>query len=332
MDNLTHTAVGLFLSRLGLNRWTPAATPILLLAANAPDIDIVTLAGGPVSYLHYHRHLTHSLAAMPVLALAAVALVRFAGRRPVRWAGAFAAALIGVASHLLLDLTNVYGVRLLLPFSGEWQRLDTTSIVDLCIWAILLMGVAAPFLGRLVGGEITSGKAKFRHYGRGGAIFALTLVLLYDCARGVFHQRAVAVLQARLYQGAEPARVAAMPNPANPLLWRGLVETDDFYAVEDVNLTTDFDPMRAAIFHKAEPDPAIGAARDTAAFRVFLSFSQFPLWRVLPIPDPENGKAVSVLDMRFGSPVSPGFAATAIVDARNRVLRTSVRWGSSQPR
>ena len=66
MDPLTHTATGLFLSRAGLNRLTPQAAPILMLAANAPDIDIVTTAGGSLNYLHYHRHLTHSLAAMPV--------------------------------------------------------------------------------------------------------------------------------------------------------------------------------------------------------------------------------------------------------------------------
>src|ERR1043165_1620564 len=45
MDPLTHTATGLFLSRAGLNRWTPLATPILLLAANAPDIDIGGVGG-----------------------------------------------------------------------------------------------------------------------------------------------------------------------------------------------------------------------------------------------------------------------------------------------
>ena len=44
MDQLTHTAVGLFLGRAGLNRWTPHATPILIMAANAPDIDIVAAA------------------------------------------------------------------------------------------------------------------------------------------------------------------------------------------------------------------------------------------------------------------------------------------------
>ena len=75
MDPLTHTATGLFLSRAGLNRLTPMAAPIVMLAANSPDIDIVTLAGGPLTYLHYHRHLTHALAAMPVMALLPVVLV-----------------------------------------------------------------------------------------------------------------------------------------------------------------------------------------------------------------------------------------------------------------
>ena len=100
MDPLTHTATGLFLSRMGLKRWTPLATPILLLAANAPDIDIVTTAGGPLSYLHYHRHLTHSILAMPVMALGTVALVwAFARKRKIRWMGAFFAALLAVATH-----------------------------------------------------------------------------------------------------------------------------------------------------------------------------------------------------------------------------------------
>ena len=54
-----------------------------MLAANAPDIDVVSVAGGPVSYLHYHRHLTHSLIAMPVMAILCVLLVRAVSRKPV---------------------------------------------------------------------------------------------------------------------------------------------------------------------------------------------------------------------------------------------------------
>ena len=327
MDNLTHTAIGLFLSRAGLNRWTPLATPILLLAANAPDIDVVTLAAGPLTYLHYHRHLTHSLIAMPVLAAAAIVLVRLAWRKPIRWAGAFAAALIGVASHLLLDLTNMYGIRLLLPFSGAWQRLDLNSVIDLWIWAALLLGIAGPFVSRLVGGEITSGTLRDRHPGRGGAIFALAFVLLYDCGRVVLHTRAVATLESRIYQGHPPEHVAALPDEINPLHWRGLVETADFYAVDDVNLAGDFDPTEATIVPKPDPDPALDAARRTRTFQEFLRFCQYPLFRVTAVQEPEGAKHVSLVDMRFRN-----FEADATVGVQLRVLSQTFQFGPIRPR
>lgn len=332
MDPLTHTATGLFLSRAGLNRWTPLATPILLLAANAPDADIVTAAGGSLSYLHYHRHLTHSLIAMPVMALLAVLAVRLAARRPVRWLGAFGAAFLAVASHLLLDLTNVYGVRLLLPFSSAWLRWDLTSVIDLWIWGVLLLAVAAPFIGRLVGSEIASTTARSRSYGRGWACFALAFLLIYNGARGVLHARATAELEARTYQGADPLRVLAAPDAASPWRWRGVVETRDFFAIEEFSLGADFDPTRAAIFHKPEASPALDAARRTPVFQEFLRFSQFPLWEILPVADLQDGREVQVVDLRFGSPQAPAFSASALVDSRGQVLRTSFSYGRLRPR
>ncbi len=332
MDPLTHTAVGVFLSRAGLNKLTPRAVPILILAANAPDIDIVTAAGGSLSYLHYHRHLTHSLVAMPVLAILSVALVRLAGRDPVRWLGGFAAAVAAVASHLLLDLTNAYGIRLLLPFSAEWLRLDLSSLVDLWIWAACLLALAGPFLSHLVGSEIASKSVRPRHYGRGFAVAALLFVLVYECGRGVLHARAAAALDAREYRGAIPLRSAALPDAVNPFRWRGLVETGDFYAVADMDLNAEFDPGRAAFFHKPDPNPAIEAARRTDTFREFLRFSQFPLWRVSPGYAPEDPTVVEVFDIRFGSPADPGFMASASVDSAGRVLKTSFRFGKPRIR
>jgi inner membrane protein len=332
LDNLTHTAIGLFLSRAGLNRLTPYATPILLLAANAPDIDIVTLAGGSLSYLHYHRHLTHSLIAMPAMALLCVAVVRLVARKPIRWVGAFLAALLGVASHLLLDWTNTYGVRLLLPFSARWLRLDLVNVFDLWIWAALLIAVAAPFLGRLVGSEIASGSGRTPHHGRGFAWFALLFVLFYDCGRGVLHRRALATLDSRVYQGAPPSQIFAAPDAANPWTWRGVVETSDFFAVADVDLNGEFDPTRAVIYHKPDPDPAIDAARRDPVVAGFLEFSQLPLWRISPAPEPENAKTVEIFDLRFGTPASPGFMAHAIVNSRLQVIESWHRFGRPRPR
>jgi len=332
MDPLTHTATGLFLSRVGLGRWTPRALPILLLAANAPDIDVLSAAGGSLSYLHYHRHLTHSLVAMPVMALLPVLLVRVASRKPVHWLGAFFAALVGVASHLLLDFTNSYGIRLWLPFSGEWLRLDLTSVIDIWIWGALLLGIAGPFVAGLVGSEVSSGTVREKNHGRGFAIFALAFLLLYNCGRGVLHARAVAALDSRLYGESIPLRVAALPHPANPLRWRGLVETGGSYEMEDVNLAGEFDPTRGMIFHKPEPSAALEAALHTAAIQEFLRFARFPLWRIEPVSEPENGQRVEVLDMRFGTPLAPGFLASAVLDSNLRVIGTSFTFGAARPR
>jgi inner membrane protein len=332
MDNLTHTAIGLFLGRIGLGRWSARGTPIVLIAANIPDIDVVSWAGGPLNYLAYHRHLTHSLLLMPVMALAAVVVVRLAGRQPVRWTGAFFAALIAVASHLALDWTNVYGIRLLLPFSSQWLRADITGVVDLWIWAVLALGIAGPFLARLVGSEISSGSAKERYHGRGFAWFALLVVLLYDCGRGVLHARAVASLEARMYDGAIPLRVAAVPGMVNPLKWRGIVETPGSYVIQDLNLAMDPGSARGTIFHQPDPEPAIDAARRSATFQEFLRFSQYPLWRVTPDAAVENGKLVEVFDLRFGTPLAPGFMARAVLDGRMQVVESSFQFGAVRPR
>ena len=260
MDPLTHSATGIFLGRAGLNRFCEQGPWILVLAANAPDIDIVSLLGGSLSYLHYHRHLTHSLAAVPVMALLPVLVVRLFTRKFFRWRAAYAISFVAVISHLLLDYTNIYGVRFLLPFSGQWFRLDLTPVVDPWIWAALLLALAAPLLVRLVNTEIG---ARTNNAGRGFAIVALSFLFAYNAGRAVLHSRAVAMLDSRMYAGAAPLRVAALPGTGNPLIWRGLAETREFYNVQDFSLLEEFDPSRGTTFYKAEPGPATSAANRT---------------------------------------------------------------------
>ena len=61
MDNLTHTLTAIAISQTGLNRKTRFATLTLILAANAPDLDILAGLKGGIAYLKYHRGITHSL-------------------------------------------------------------------------------------------------------------------------------------------------------------------------------------------------------------------------------------------------------------------------------
>ncbi|MCS6953165.1 MAG: metal-dependent hydrolase [Bryobacterales bacterium] len=324
MDNLTHTLVGLMLSRAGLNQVSPRATGLLLLAANLPDIDSISRLAGTVRYLEYHRGLSHALVSIPVLALIPVALFRLFARRKPPWARAYLVSLIGVASHPLLDWTNVYGVRLLEPFSSAWLRADIFAIVDVWIWAALFLGVAAPAIGKLVSTEIGAKPGT----GRSGAIFALGFLCLYGLFRYALHERAVATLDAHLYEGRAPLRVAAVPTPFNPFRWVGLAEGPHFYAVfRDWSLLEAFDPAAGRIYYKPEPGPEFERAAATDAFRVFLGFSQYPLWRLTPLAEPEGAKLVEAMDLRFGAPPNERFVASAVLDGSLRVVRAGFQFG-----
>jgi inner membrane protein len=332
VENLTHSLTGILLSRAGLDRLTPRASWILLLAANAPDIDMVSAFGGSLNCLHYHRHITHSLVALPVLPVLCVLLVRFASRKPVNWLGAYFVALIGAASHLVLDLTNVYGVRLLLPFSGQWFHWDTTNVFDFWIWGVLLIAIFAPFVARMVNTEIgarpqTRGGAR-----RGFAIFAIAFLVLYDGARSVVHARAIAMLDSRIYSGSAPLRVGAFPGPANLFRWHGLAETNELVSIQNLDLLGEFDPSAGRTYYKAEASPALEAARLTPVFQEFFRFSQVPFWQVTPAEQSEGALRIEAMDLRFGDPQAPSFVATAIVDANHRVLSAWFQFGGARTR
>jgi inner membrane protein len=332
VDNITHSLTGLLLSRAGLDRLTPRAAWILLLAANAPDIDVVSAFGGSLNYLHYHRHFTHTLVMLPVLPFLCVLAVRLVSRKPVNWARAYAIACIGVASHLALDLTNSYGVRLLLPFSARWLHLDITNVIDFWIWGVLFISVSAPALARLVNAEIGASAQTRGGARRGFAIFALVFLTVYEGARSVAHARAVSTLESRVYSGQAPSRVAALPGPVSLFAWRGIAETPELVSIVNVNLLDDFDPAAGRTFYKPEPSSAIETARRTPVFEEFLRFSQYPYWQVTPAEQAEGGTRVEAMDLRFGDPRTPSFVATAIVDANQKVTRAWFQFGRASPR
>ncbi|HEX9543655.1 MAG TPA: metal-dependent hydrolase [Pyrinomonadaceae bacterium] len=146
MDNLTHSLVGLAAAKAGLEKLSPGATVLCVLAANSPDADIVTLIGGRWIYLQNHRGITHSIAGTIGLALAlplvfhgcAWLIARLRKRKPAtRLRGLMIASIIVTASHPLLDWTNNYGVRLLLPWNSRWFYGDSVFIMDPVFWLIL---------------------------------------------------------------------------------------------------------------------------------------------------------------------------------------------------
>ena len=322
MDNLTHTLTGLMMARAGLNRFTPRAGLVLMLAANMPDIDIVSWAQGRAAYLDLHRGYTHAWALVPLMALLPV-LAAGLWRAPTGWSWwkAWLVSMVGVASHLLLDWTNNYGIRFGMPFEGSWHRLDLLYVIDPWVWMLLLFGVAGPFLSRLVSLEMGAKRSS----GAGAACFVLVAIVLYAGGRSMVHEQAIAVLNSRVYEGQNPRRVGAFPMFGNPLKWRVVVELNGGFWVSQVNLLEDFDPAEGRVFFQAAPSAAIEEARLTEDFQSFLRFSQFPLWRTVPLT--EGSFRVELFDLRFGDPVMPGFVATAIIE-KGHLVQQSLQFGA----
>ena len=147
MDGVTHSLVGLTSAKAGLERWSPYATVVCILSANAPDIDVISgFFGGRWTLLHYHRGITHSI--IGTLALGFLipsifyavdrAIAQWRKHPPkIRYRGLLIASLIAAATHPLMDWTNNYGVRPLLPWSGKWFYGDLVFIIDPYIWLVL---------------------------------------------------------------------------------------------------------------------------------------------------------------------------------------------------
>src|SRR5829696_6836493 len=147
MDNLTHSLVGLTAAKAGLEKLSPGATTLCVLAANAPDSDIVVLAfGDRWTFLHHHRGITHAI--VGVIALAIVLPLIFYGvdrlwsqykdQPPkTKLKGLMIASFIASATHPFLDWTNNYGIRFFLPWSQKWSYGDLVFIVDPYLWLIL---------------------------------------------------------------------------------------------------------------------------------------------------------------------------------------------------
>ncbi len=341
MDNVTHSLFALTLARTPLGRASRGATAALVLASNAPDIDIVSTATGATKYLDWHRGPTHGPLGVVGLGLLAAGLVwavlRLAGRHERGRRSSFAAlagvSILGAFLHVVMDLPTSYGARLLSPFDWHWFTTDWMPILD--IYLVVTLG-AGLYFGR------GSDAARRRN-----VVIVLLLMIANYGVRAAAHHRAVA-LAPRLFgptlpkpcEGATPQRaavarwprdtsailpppggvrclieIAAIPTFASPFAWRVIAQTSSSYELQDVNVLS-----RRFLAPAPEPEvlwrlssrypnqwtPAAVTAASSQVGQVFLGFSRFPSAR--SFGEPSGAATVQFSDVRFSGtgPLRPG--------------------------
>ena len=247
MEPITHLMTGACLARAGFNRKAAYATLAMTLAAEAPDLDSLWAAGGPVAGLQHHRGITHTLIGLPfegLIVLGAVwlfhrwrvrrataeaekpcvdasapgvsgdsAIARPLTAAPVRWGLLYGFALIALLSHLVLDWTNNYGLRPFFPFNPRWYAGSIMFIFEPALFAVLLAALIAPALLALIGGEVGARRETFR--GRGWAIFALAAMVALWGWREVEHDAAVQLASTASY-GPTATLVGDASAPVSP--------------------------------------------------------------------------------------------------------------------
>ncbi|BCA96027.1 hypothetical protein TUM19329_23880 [Legionella antarctica] len=143
MDFITQGVVGAASAQAFLhnqdkhNAWLVGA-----LAGMAADLDVlIQSADDPMLFFLYHRHFTHSLLFIPVGTIVITLILLLFERFRKNWRLTLLAALIGYATHGLLDACTAYGTVLFWPFSDERVSWDIISIIDPFITIPLFLGV-----------------------------------------------------------------------------------------------------------------------------------------------------------------------------------------------
>ena len=285
------------MARAGLDRGgkLPLASATLMLAANAPDIDVFVLFLGSYAGLAVRRGWTHGPIALVLLPLALTA-VMLAWDRVVRRRGARAASLapvpagatlliafVGVVSHPLLDWLNTYGVRLMMPFSRGWFYGDAVFIIDPWLWLLLIAA--------LVRWRRTRRRAQI--FGGIAAAYVVAMIAASRIAEPIARRAAEAAgisdIQEVMYQ----------PAPAQPFRASLVVATRESYTLGEfhwlvpskrVVLLPDTVPRgdwTTSEVRRAMADPRV---------RDYLVWSRFPFVRTEQAPD---GTVVFVGDARY---------------------------------
>lgn len=308
MDNVCHTLVGAACARAGLARQTRFAAATSMIAANLPDLDVLVFATELPS-VAFRRGWTHGVLAQAVLPAALAGVMLLAGRRLFRGAGntaspapAFVPLLVlsyvGVLSHVLLDLVNNYGVRLLTPFSWRWFYGDAIFIIDPWLWIAFGAAVLAGRKGWI----------------RGTRIF-LVIACFYIAAMtgSAAASRALVASAWEREHGTKPGALMAGPVAVDPFHKAVIIDAGDHYRSGTFSWIPVHTTLTADAVMKNDTHPAVAAARRDKRIAALLVWARFPFWEVEPVAD---GTRVTVRDMRFARLQRGGFSATTIVGAR----------------
>jgi len=281
MDNLTHTLIGVLVGEAAAARAPEGSSgltnldrrklfvPAMAIGSNLPDLDLLytTFTGSKLDYLLHHRGHTHTFVGAIVLsALLWLGCQWWIKRRKLTLSRTDRLVLLGITLfapvlHILMDLTNNYGVHPWWPLDNHWIYGDSVFIIEPLLWAacaplvfvvqsrlarrllllILAAGVVLTFLTGMVPWPFAAVYTVAaialalvgKRFSQSAAIATgiatwLTVTLVFVSGSRLAHARSEAI-SAQLFPNARLLDRVVTPMPVNPICWEVIfvhTETD----------------------------------------------------------------------------------------------------------
>ncbi len=279
-----------------------------IVAAQVPDLDLVTMLRDRLNHIRHHHGLTHSLAGAAVLSATVTAWACW------QWPGApFGTVypwllLAMVVGHLVPDWLTAFGTRLLLPFRGEFLALDWLAQSEPVMTMALAASVALAFYDW-----------PRAHWWAGGGLILSTLFVAW---RGFSHARVRRLVRREYARHYRVLRVSAHPHPWQLTRYEYIVDTPGLCHLGTAWLTG---PVQEQVQHeRTRPAPHWDAVVQDGRVAPILRFTRNPVVQARRLPD--GGWLFGVTDFRGGC----AFHFTITVDEHLQV-RTARRAPLSKP-
>ncbi len=275
---------------------------ITAVAAVFPDIDYLSFWLNPLVFLaDWHRTATHSILLMPVWAGLLGSLFMFFRAARERWRMVYYLCALGIASHILLDLLTVFGIRIFYPVSESLYSFGTTYVIDLIVTGILAVALIC-FI-----------RLPRRSIAWSGVAFIFT----YWGMQWILKSQAHAIAREQV---AVATHVHVLPQPFSPFYWKLIRRRENDYEVAYLSLLANEEGLfplyrgagallwrqHAVLGTKEKLQPIIHEAWEHPLFSKFRAFAQFPV--LYRLDQNEANICVWFTDMRYTLPVvKPAF-------------------------
>jgi membrane-bound metal-dependent hydrolase YbcI (DUF457 family) len=253
-----------------------------MIAAQAPDLDLVTMVRNRLNHIKHHHGLTHSLGGGSVLAAAV------AGLACLVWPGASFAVLYPwmllamVGGHIVPDWLTPFGTRLLLPFRNKYFALDWLAQSEPFMTGVLLLSVVTSLRSAPAWAPLWAGAG-------------LSVSVLFVLWRGYNHRRiCLRVRRAYTARGYEVLRVVSQPHPWGVNRYSFTVDTPGFCHLGTAWLGGPVEEQSRV--ERPQPEPSFDAVAGDTRVAGILRFTRFPIVRARR--QPEGGWLFEVSDFR----------------------------------